>query len=147
MSMIMPIWSYWVVGALFFVIAEVFTSGFAVICFSFGCLAAAICSACGVELTLSVAVFAVGSALALVTIRPLVIRYILPRRKQTRTNASAMIGKVVRVVEPIDGTGDTGTVRLDGSEWRAVATEPIAAGERVTIVAVDSVVLTVERQK
>ena len=143
---LMPIWSYWVIGALFFVILEVFTPGFAVICFSVGCIAAAICAAVDVSLAWQTVAFAVFSGIALVTIRPLALKYCTPKKKQTRTNADAMVGRKARVTEAIDGVGDTGLVSLDGTEWKAVANEEIAKGEWVVVTEVNSVVLTVAKQ-
>ena len=43
----MEVWHIWAIVALIFIIVEIFTYGFAVICLGFGCIAASIASACG----------------------------------------------------------------------------------------------------
>lgn len=143
--MLLPVWSLWTILGLVFVIAEIFTAGFAVLCFSFGCVAAAICAWFELSLTWQVAAFAVFSGLAFVTVRPLVLKYLMPDKKQTRTNADALIGRVVRVSERIDESANTGRVSFDGSEWKAVADEVIEQGEKVEITQINSVILTVKK--
>lgn len=144
MDTFIPIWSIWTIFGLVFVIAEIFTSGFAVLCFSFGCAAAAVCAALDIEIAWQIAAFAIGSGLAFVTVRPMVLRYLMPEQKQVRTNASALVGRVVRVTETIDESANTGAISVDGSEWRAVADTLIPKGEKVEIVGINSTILTVK---
>ena len=61
----MEVWHIWVIVALVFVIVEMFTSGFAVMCISFGCIFGAVASALDWELKWQLLVFAIGTALAL----------------------------------------------------------------------------------
>lgn len=143
--MILPVWSLWTILGLVFVIAEIFTAGFAVLCFSFGCAAAAICAALDLSLSWQTMSFAVFSALAFIFVRPLVLRYLMPKKKVTRTNTSALIGRVVRVTETINEAYNTGTVSFDGTEWRAVADTVIPKGEKVEITAVNSTIVTVQK--
>lgn len=142
--MILPLWSIWIIGALIFVIAEIFTAGFAVLCFSFGCVAASACAALSLSMTWQILAFAVFTALAFVTVRPLVLKYLMPAKKQVKTNASALAGRHVRVTETIDEAANTGCVSIDGTEWKAVADCVIEKGSKVEIVKIDSVIVTVK---
>lgn len=142
----MEIWHFWVILAIVFVIIEVFTNGFAVACFSFGCLAAAICSACELSATWQILAFAVISGLAFVTIRPLVLKLLFRNRPEVRTNADAIIGRSARVSERIDPVAGTGRVAIDGDDWKAVVADDsvIEVGTIVEIVSRESVILTVK---
>lgn len=142
--MILPVWSLWTILGLVFVIAEIFTTGFAVLCFSFGCAGAAICAYFDLGMTWQFLAFAALSALAFVTVRPLVLKYLMPRQKITRTNTSALIGRVVRVTETIDERANTGTVSFDGTEWKAVADTIIPKDTKVEIIRIDSTIVTVK---
>ena len=69
----MEVWHVWMIIALLLVVIEVFTSGFAVLCFSIGAVAAAVMSATDCELKWQILVFAVFSALGFVLVGPLLL--------------------------------------------------------------------------
>lgn len=140
------LWFWWVIAALLFIILEIFTSGFAVACFSIGCLAAAI----GAAITpttywLQVLLFAVFSLLAIVFVRPLILRYMDKGEKPS--GVDAIIGQNAKVIESIPA-GDKGRVRILGDDWQAVSSDgvEIPVGAIVTIVSRDSNILTVKTQ-
>ena len=62
------------------------------------------------------------------------------------SNVDALIGRVGVVIEDIKGESN-GYVKIDGDEWRAVSCDSsdILNGERVRVVKMDSLVVTVER--
>lgn len=138
-------WHVWAIVALLCVIVEIFTVGFAVICFSFGAVGAAVCAACGLSVAWQIAAFSVFTALAFIFVRPFVLKHFYPA-KEVRTNADAIIGKTGRVSEEIDAQKGTGRVAIDGDDWKAVALgdEVIAVGSKVEIVGRDSIILTVK---
>lgn len=142
----MEIWHIWVLAALVFVIIEIFTSGFAVACLSFGCLASAICSACDLAMGWQILAFAVVSAIAFVTVRPLVVKLLFDS-PEVKTNADAIIGRCAKVTERIDAAAGTGRVAIDGDDWKAVPYyEGMVAevGTTVEVVSRESIVLTVK---
>ena len=57
----MEVWHYWVIIALVFVIVEMFTTGFAVMCISFGCLFGAVASALDWDIKRQLLAFAIGT--------------------------------------------------------------------------------------
>jgi membrane protein implicated in regulation of membrane protease activity len=77
------------------------------------------------------------------------LRGYVRRRMQTggaKTNIDAYIGQTAVVLKDI-GTADIGRVRVGSEEWRARADEPIAAGEKVIIVSVQGITLTVKNKE
>ena len=143
----MEIWHIWVIIALVFVIVEMFTTGFAVMCISFGCLFGAGASALDWDIKWQLLVFAVGTALAFLTVRPLVYKFFYKKGQDVKTNVDALVGRRAIVTERIEGELHAGRVKVDGDDWKAVSTdtEPIEAGEAVEITAINSVILTVKK--
>lgn len=61
------------------------------------------------------------------------------------TGAEGLIGETGYVLEPI-APGTPGRVRAHGESWSAVAGEPIAAGDRVTVTNIRGLTLTVRKE-
>lgn len=142
----LELWHIWFIAAFVFIIIEIFTTGFAVMCFSFGAIAAAIVGLCGIGVWWQVLAFAAVSALAFVFVRPLVLKTFYKDTK-LKTNADAIIGREARVTERIDSKSGTGRVAIDGDDWKAVSAdeETVEKGERVQVLSRDSIILTVKR--
>ena len=143
----MEVWHIWVIIALIFVIVEIFTTGFAVMCISVGCLFGAVASSMDFELKWQLLAFAVGTALAFLTIRPIVCKLLYRKTKEVKTNVDALIGRRALVTERIDGELHPGRVKVDGDDWKAISSEttPLEVGEPVEIIAINSVILTVKK--
>ena len=143
----MEIWHIWVIVALVFVIVEMFTTGFAVMCISFGCLFGAGASALDWDIKWQLLVFAVGTALAFLTVRPLVYKFFYKKGQEVKTNVDALVGRRAIVTERIEGELHAGRVKIDGDDWKAVSTdtEPIEVGATVEVTAINSVILTVKK--
>lgn len=142
----MEIWHIWVVVALLFIIVEIFTVGFAVICLSIGCFGAAIAAATGLSLEMQFLLFAVVSLVSLVSVRPLLKRLLFSKGEKVLTNADAIVGR--RGVVCVDiARGGEGRVMVDGVDWKAqsIDDEALNVGDKVEIVAIDSVILTVKK--
>ena len=143
----MDVWHIWVIVALVFVIVEIFTSGFAVMCISFGCLFGAGASALDWDIKWQLLAFAVGTVLAFATVRPLVYKFFYKNSREVKTNAEALVGRRAVVTERIEGELHPGRVKVDGDDWKAVSldTEAIEVGEAVEVTAINSVILTVKK--
>ncbi len=144
----MDAWVVWIIVALLAILIEIFTLGFAVASLAAGALAASLVSFLGLGLTWQLALFSLFSLLAMVTIRPLAIRYIKRSRgaKGVETNVNALIGRHAVVSSEI--RGGEGRVIVDGDDWKAMIEERdevIKVGERVEVVDVNSVILTVKK--
>ncbi|MDE6445838.1 MAG: NfeD family protein [Alistipes sp.] len=140
-------WHAYIVIALIFIIIEIFTNGFAVICFAFGATGSAIASACDASFKMQLLWFSVCTLLAFIAIRPLLLKFFYRRDKEVKTNAEALIGRHAIVSETIDRQSGTGRVAIDGDDWKATSEddETIIKGNRVTITKIDSIILTVKR--
>ena len=143
----MEVWHIWVIVALIFVIVEIFTSGFAVMCISIGCVFGAIASAIDWELKWQLLVFAIGTALAFMTVRPLVYKFFYNKSHEVKTNTDALVGRKAIATERIEGELRPGRVKVDGDDWKAISTdgEVIEVGDAVEITAINSVIVTVKK--
>lgn len=143
----MEAWHIWVIVALVFVIVEIFTTGFAVMCISFGCIFGAIASSFDVDLEWQLLLFAIGTALTFFTVRPVVQKLLYNKSHEVKTNTDALIGRRAIVSEHIEGELHPGRVKVDGDDWKAISleSEPIEAGETVEITAINSIIVTVKK--
>ena len=110
----------WFIVAIFFTVLEMFTSGFAVMCFGIGALLASVVS-CFAGLNAQILAMVIGSALSFFLVRPIVLNFFSKREKAFKSNADALIGKMAVVSEKIDADAHTGRVAIDGDDWRAVS--------------------------
>ena len=144
----MTIWQIWLLVAAVFVVIEIFTSGFAVACFSVGCVFGAILAACDLSLTWQFVAFAVGTFLAFILIRPVVMRYLDKKTNDNhvKTNMDSIIGKTAVVTEKIEENG-FGRVKIDGDDWKAQTSDgsAVEVGTKVKIEAFESIILTVKK--
>jgi Membrane protein implicated in regulation of membrane protease activity len=144
----MTIWQIWLLIAALFVVIEIFTSGFAVACFSVGCVFGAILAACELSLTWQVVAFAIGTFLAFVFIRPVVVKYLDNKTNDNgvKTNMDSIIGKTAVVTEKIEENG-FGRVKIDGDDWKAQTADgsEVEVGKKVKIESFESIVLTVKK--
>lgn len=144
----MEIWQYWIIAALVLFIIEIMTSGFAIACLSVGCLLAAVGSAFELSLAWQIGLFALGSFLAFIFIRPLVLKLMNKNANKNNitTNTDNLIGRRAIVSAKIENDG-YGRVKIDGDDWKARMEDDGEAevGEKVTIVSQESVILTVKK--
>ncbi len=131
-----PMATMWLVLLILFLVAEGATAAVTTIWFAAGALVAMITALLGAQVWLQVIVFVVVSVGCLLALRPLLKKYITP--KKVRTNVDAVIGSQGVVLEKIDNLAGTGRVKLGGMEWsaRAETNQCIEAG---TVVLVDRI--------
>ena len=145
----MELWQIWTVAVIALVILEIFLPSFFAACLAFGALCAAIVAGLGLGLSWQFLFFAIGSILAFVFVRPVMLKYFMKNGKdEVKTGVDALIGRTGRVSEAIDPELNRGRVAIDGDDWRAMSHDqtPIALGENVEIVKVDSATLIVKKQ-
>ena len=126
----------WLVLLILFLVAEGATAAVTTIWFAIGAVAAMIAALLGAEIWLQVVLFAAVSVICLLALRPVLKKYLDP--KKTKTNIDALIGKQALVQEDIDNLSGTGRVKLDGMQWSARS----ADGEKIekdTIVVVEKI--------
>jgi membrane protein implicated in regulation of membrane protease activity len=113
----MPEWAVWVVLAVAFAAAELFTPGLFVLgLLALPAIVAALLAALGVGLVVQLLVFIAGSVATLALVRPITRRHVrMPM--QLRTGTAALVGTRAVVLERVDDSG--GRVKIGGEEWSA----------------------------
>lgn len=133
--------STWLSLLAILLLAEALTTNLVTIWFALGALAALLTSLFTPNPAVQGTVFMVVSIVLLVATLPLVKK--MRMRKKTPLNAERNIGRTATVLEAMTPSAQ-GRVRLDGVNWSAICTYPLAAGEACRVVAINSTVLTVE---
>ena len=138
----------WIIVGLLLGIIEIFTSGFAIICFSFGCFFAGLASLVGLSSMWQLLFFSAGTLLSFIFARPVLLRFFYQSSgSAVKMNAEALIGRRVCVVEAIESGDKGGLVKIDGEIWRAVSREEgaIEKDSWVEIESINNIILTVKR--
>lgn len=133
----------WVVMAILLAIAEIFTSGFFLVCFGFGAGIAAVAGFFGFSPLAQFATFVVASAVALLFIRPLANRVSNPNA--TPVGIDRLVGQEGIVIEPVDPARGHGVVRVAHERWSADSADgvPLATGTMVRVVGIEGTHLKV----
>lgn len=132
-------WIVWTVVGVLLVIAEIFTSGFVLLWFGVGALAAAAAALLGAGLPLQFLVFIVASVALTAASRTIFLRYLAGGEDEggaLKVGADALPGKVGTVVTSSRGALHEGAVKVYGSTWTAYPAEgepPLEAGDRVVV--------------
>lgn len=134
---------FWLVALVIFLVVEGLTVGLTSVWFAAGALAALITSFAIHNIWLEIVSFLVVSFLALLCVRPIACRFMVP--KQQPTNADRVIGTEAIVLEEIDNLKACGQVSVGGVIWTARAQDnhPIAKDARVRILRIEGVKLIV----
>lgn len=137
----------WIVAIVAFTVLEAVTTTLVALWFIFGSLAALLAAALGAALYLQVGIFVAVSGALLLLLRPLVKKYVTPKR--VATNADRLIGMDAVVTEHIHNLGGSGTVKVNGTEWSAVSESgaDIHTGAVVRIIKIEGVKVYVELSK
>lgn len=136
------LWYVWLILGVLFVVAEIFTSGFVLLWFGVGALAAGLLALLGVGLPLQIIAF-LGISIALTVASRTIFERVLMRGspgRELKTGMELMPGSVGVVVTSSQGPMREGAVRVFGATWRAFPAEddgPLLEGERVRIDRVD----------
>ena len=144
-------WIFWLVLGAILIVAEVFTSGFVLLWFGIGALAAALTGIVGIDnLAIQFLVFAAVSIGLTVSSRTIFVNYFSKERtgQSLRTGVDALPGKIGTVVSSSKGAMQEGAVKVFGSTWTAYPApgeEPLEAGERVCVESVEGASIYVRR--
>jgi membrane protein implicated in regulation of membrane protease activity len=134
----MPAWAVWVLLAVGFAGAELFTPGlFVAALLVLPALLAALLAAFGAGAVAQLVVFTATAAASVLLVRPIARRH-LHMPAQLRTGTAALVGARAVVLERVDDTG--GRVRIGGEAWSARAfaeDQVIEPGARVEVVRIE----------
>jgi membrane protein implicated in regulation of membrane protease activity len=144
-------WIFWIILGAILIVAEIFTTGFVLLWFGIGALAAALANLAGVtSVPAQFLIFAAVSIALTAASRTIFVNYF--SREKTggdlKTGADALPGKVGTVVTSSHGALNEGAVKLFGSTWTAYPAEgeePLEAGDRVQVERVQGASIYVRR--
>ena len=145
------LWVLWSVLAAILIVAEVFTSGFVLLWFGIGALAAAFLGLLGVDsLLVQFMAFAIVSVGLTAASRTIFINYFSREKtgQSLRSGVDALPGKIGTVVSSSKGALQEGAVKVFGSTWTAypaAGEPPLEAGERVCVDSVEGASIYVKR--
>src|SRR5437762_2849378 len=144
-------WILWCILGAVLIVAEVFTSGFVLLWFGIGALAAALAGIVGINnLGIQFLIFAMVSIGLTAASRTIFVNYF--SREKTgdslRTGVDSLPGKIGTVVASSRGAMQEGAVKVFGSTWTAypaAGEEPLEAGDRVEVTQVEGASIYVRR--
>jgi membrane protein implicated in regulation of membrane protease activity len=145
------LWVFWTVLGAILIVAEIFTSGFVLLWFGIGALAAAFLSLIGIDsLAIQFLLFAGVSSVLTAASRTIFINYFSREKsgQSLRSGVDALPGKVGTVVSSSRGALNEGAVKVFGSTWTAYPApgeQPLEAGERVCVESVEGASIYVRR--
>jgi membrane protein implicated in regulation of membrane protease activity len=132
-------WIFWTILGAMLIVAEIFTTGFVLLWFGIGALAAGLAGLLGVSsVPLQFLIFAVVSIGLTAASRTIFVNYFSRERTggDLKTGADALPGKIGTVVTSSRGALHEGAVKVFGSTWTAYPAEgeePLEAGDRVEV--------------
>lgn len=144
-------WILWSILAAILIVAEIFTTGFVLLWFGIGALAAAFLAFVGVDsLVIQFMVFAVVSIALTAASRTIFLNYFSREKsgESLRSGVDALPGKIGTVVSSSAGALQEGAVKVFGSTWTAypaAGEPPLEAGERVCVESVEGASIYVRR--
>ena len=144
-------WVLWSILAAILIVAEVFTSGFVLLWFGIGALAAALAGLVGIDsLTIQFMIFAGVSVALTAASRTIFVNYFSREKtgQSLRSGVDALPGKIGTVVSSSRGALQEGAVKVFGSTWTAypaAGEPPLEAGERVCVESVEGASIYVRR--
>jgi membrane protein implicated in regulation of membrane protease activity len=144
-------WVLWFILGAILVVAEIFTSGFVLLWFGIGALAAAFAGFVGIDnLAIQFLIFAAVSISLTAASRTIFINYFSREKtgQSLRSGVDALPGKIGTVVSSSKGALHEGAVKVFGSTWTAYPAPgepPLEAGERVCVESVEGASIYVKR--
>jgi membrane protein implicated in regulation of membrane protease activity len=145
------LWIFWVVLGLVLIVAEIFTSGFVLLWFGIGALAAALLGIIGIDsLALQFLVFALVSSGLTAASRTIFVNYFSREKsgQSLKSGVDSLPGKIGTVVSSSRGALQEGAVKVFGSTWTAYPAPgepPLEAGERVCVESIEGASIYVKR--
>ena len=145
------IWILWAVLGAILIVAEIFTTGFVLLWFGIGALAAAFAGLVGIDsLVIQFMIFAVVSIALTAASRTIFLNYFSREKtgESLRSGVDALPGKIGTVVSSSKGALHEGAVKVFGSTWTAypaAGEPPLEAGERVCVESIEGASIYVRR--
>lgn len=136
----------WLGLLIVLLIIEIITVGLTCVWAAGGALAAMLLSLLHISVGWQIMAFLLVTAVLLCFTRPFAVKIINSKRE--KTNYEGVIGKTIRIVEPVDNMEETGMAVVDGKEWTVRTEEEneiLEAGTFAKVVNISGVKLIVRR--
>ncbi|MBR1753554.1 NfeD family protein [bacterium] len=134
------LWQLFLILSMVFLIIEMFYPVMFFLNFALACLVTASVAVYLPNITALIIIAVALSAWFLWLLRPI----LMEKMRSNRTGVEdKYIGKVVKVIEPINANG--GAITIYGERWNAKANEEIPAGDDVKIIKNDGLVFYVQK--
>ena len=145
------LWIFWAILGAVLVVAEVFTTGFVLLWFGIGALAAGLAGLLGIHsIILQFLIFAIVSISLTAASRTIFVNYFSREKSggDLKSGVESLPGKIGTVVSSSRGSMHEGAVKVFGSTWTAYPAEgeePLEAGDRVEVTRVQGASIYVRR--
>ena len=145
------LWIFWTILGAMLVIAEIFTTGFVLLWFGIGALAAGLAAFAGINsIAVQFLIFAIVSIALTAASRTIFINYFSREKSggDLKSGMEALPGQIGTVVSSSRGALNEGAVKVYGSTWTAFpidGEEPLEAGDRVIVERVQGASIYVRR--
>jgi membrane protein implicated in regulation of membrane protease activity len=145
------LWIFWAILGAILIIAEIFTTGFVLLWFGIGALAAALAGLVGIDsIPLQFLIFATVSIGLTAASRTIFVNYFSREKSggDLKSGADSLPGKIGTVVSSSRGALNEGAVKVFGSTWTAYPVEgeePLEAGDRVEVERIQGASIYVRR--
>src|SRR6266513_5972129 len=145
------LWIFWTLLGAILIVAEIFTTGFVLLWFGIGALAAALAGLLGVNSIIAqFLIFAIVSIGLTAASRTIFVNYFSREKSggDLKSGVAALPGKVGTVVSSSRGAMHEGAVKVFGSTWTAYPAdgeEPLEAGDRVVVERIQGASIYVRR--
>lgn len=145
------LWIFWAILGAVLVVAEVFTTGFVLLWFGVGALAAGLAGLLGVHsIILQFLIFAIVSISLTAASRTIFVNYFSREKSggDLKSGVESLPGKIGTVVSSSRGSMHEGAVKVFGSTWTAYPAEgeePLEAGDRVEVTRIQGASIYVRR--
>src|SRR6266511_1847460 len=145
------LWIFWTILGAVLVVAEIFTTGFVLLWFGIGALAAGLAGLLGVNSIIAqLLIFAIVSIVLIAASRTIFVNYFSREKSggDLKTGVEGLPGKIGTVVSSSRGPLHEGAVKVFGSTWTAYPAEgedPLEAGDRVEVERVQGASIYVRR--
>jgi len=138
-------WEMWGEAALVLLGGELLSLNFVFVWPAVSALATAVGAYLGLPAEGQLALFSVSSVVLLALSRTLFKRWLFPDKQSTLTNADAIPGSRVEILEAVGDQSKPGTVRLSGEVWSAFNEDGrvLHRGESAIVVRVEGLKLSV----
>jgi len=145
------LWIIWAILGAVLVVAEIFTTGFVLLWFGLGALAAGLAGLLGVDsIIVQFLIFAIVSIALTAASRTIFVNYFSREKSggDLKTGVEGLPGKIGTVVSSSRGALNEGAVKVYGSTWTAYPAEgedALEAGDRVEVTRVQGASIYVRR--